>query len=72
MTTLLQKAVAKAQGLAPSEQDALAKLILEEIENDAQWEAAVAKSPEKLRKLGDKAWAEYEAGLTQPLDPEKL
>lgn len=50
----------------------MANLILEEIENEAKWEQVLAKSPEKLKKLGDKAWAEHEAGLTQPLDPEKL
>ncbi len=72
MTTLLQKAFAQAQSLAPSEQDALAQLILEEMQSEDKWEAALAKSPEKLAKLGEKAWAEHEAGLSRPLDPEQL
>ena len=72
MTTLLQKAFAQAQNLTPPDQDALAKLILDEMQSDAKWEAVLAKSPEKVAKLGDKAWAEHEAGLTQPLDPNQL
>jgi hypothetical protein len=72
MTTLLEQAVAKARQLSAEEQDALAKLIFEEIEADAKWDAVIAKSPEKLKKLADKAWADHEAGKTEPLDPEKL
>ena len=72
MTTLLEQAVEKARRLSAEEQDALAKLILEEIEADAKWDAVLAKSPEKLAKLADKAWAEHEAGKSEPLDPEKL
>ena len=72
MTTLLQQAIAQAQHLGPKAQDALAQLMLEEMESDAKWEAVLAKSPEKLEKMGEKAWAEHEAGLTQPLDPDRL
>ena len=72
MTTLLEQAVAKARQLSADEQDALAKLIFEEIEADAKWDAALAKSPEKLAKLADKAWADHETGKSEPLDPEKL
>ena len=72
MTTLLQQAIAKATQLDPSEQDALAALMLAEIEADKKWDAILAKSPEKLNKLAQKAWQEYESGLTQPLDPDQL
>ena len=70
--TLLEQALAKARQLPASEQDALARLILEEIEADNKWDLALAKSPEKLARLADKASAEYDAGQTQPLDPDKL
>jgi len=69
---LASKAIAKAKSLEASEQDALAKLMLEEMEREAKWEAVLANSPEKLAKLGDAAWAEHEAGLSQPLDPDRL
>ena len=72
MTTLLQEAIAKATQLDPAEQDALAQLILSEIESDKKWDAVLARSPEKMSKLAEKAWQEYEAGLTQPLDPDQL
>ena len=72
MTTLLEQAVAKARDLPASEQDALASLMLEEIEADRKWDELIARSPKKLKKIADRAWAEHEAGKTQPLDPEKL
>jgi hypothetical protein len=72
MIPLLEQAVAQARALPPSEQDALASLMLEEIESDRQWDALLARSPESLRKLADRAWAEHEAGKTLPLDPDNL
>jgi len=72
MTTLLKQAVAKARDLPDSDQDALASIMLEEIEADRKWDEHFARSPEKLTKIADRAWTEYEAGLTLPLDPEKL
>ncbi len=72
MTKLLEQAVAKARQLPESEQDAIARLVLDEIESERQWDRLFAKSPEKLSKLADKAWAEHEAGLSEDLDPDKL
>jgi hypothetical protein len=72
MTILLEQAVEKARQLSAEEQDALAKLMLEEIEADRRWEEVLAKSPQKLAKFADKAWAEHEAGKSEPLDPEDL
>jgi hypothetical protein len=69
---LLEQAVAKAKALTDSEQDALARVILDEIESERRWDESLAASPEKLSQLADKAWAEHEAGLSQPLDPDKL
>ena len=66
MTKLLEQAIARAKQLPESEQDAIAKLVLEEIESERQWDRVLAKSPEKLSKLADKAWAEHEAGDCRP------
>ncbi len=33
-------------------------MMLEEIEADRKWEESLARSPEKLTALADKAWAE--------------
>ena len=72
MTRLLEQAVAQARQLPESEQDAIARLVLDEIASDRRWDRLLAKSPEKLSKLADTAWAEHEAGLSEELDPDKL
>jgi hypothetical protein len=72
MTKLLEQALAKARQLPAADQDAIAQLVLDEIESEKRWDALFAKSTEKLQKLADKAWAEHEAGETEELDPEKL
>ncbi len=72
MTRLLEQAVAKARELPESEQDAIAQILLDEIESERKWDELYSKSPEKLQKLADKAWAEHEAGQSEPLDPDAL
>lgn len=72
MTKLLEQAVAKARQLSEPGQDTLARLLLGEIESEGRWDQSFAKSPEKLSKPADKAWAEHEAGLSEELDPDKL
>ncbi len=72
MTKLLEQAIAKAKELPDSEQNAIAQIVLDEIESEKRWDALVAKNPEKLKKLADKAWAEHEAGRSEELDPDKL
>ena len=72
MTTLLEKAFAKAAELSDSEQDVLARWILEELEDEERWQASFAKSQDILARLADEALAEFEAGLTEELDPNSL
>ena len=72
MTTLLEKAFAKASQLPPDEQDAFAQWILDELESEQRWDAAFVKSADVLARLADEALAEYRAGKTKPLDPDKL
>jgi hypothetical protein len=72
MTKLLEQAIASAKQLPEEQQDTLGRLLLDEIDSEHQWDALLAKSPEKLSKLADKAWAEHEAGQSQELDPDKL
>jgi hypothetical protein len=55
VSQLLERAVEAARKLSDSEQDAIAALILEEIEDDRRWEEAFARSPEKLRALAARA-----------------
>ncbi|MEG4228358.1 hypothetical protein QUA35_18955 [Microcoleus sp. N9_B2] len=72
MTELLERVIAKLKTLPASEQDAIASMILEELQDDLRWERAFASSPDALAKLAANAMAEYRAGKTQELDPETL
>lgn len=72
MTELLERAIARLQALPESEQDAIAAMILEEIEDDRRWDELFSRSPNVLAKLAASAIAEYRAGQTQELDPETL
>ncbi len=72
MTELLEKAIARLKTLPPSEQDAIATMILEELEDEIRWDATFADSQDILAQLAAEAMAEYRAGKTQELDPETL
>ncbi len=69
MTKLLEKAVARATALPDDEQDAIAGIILLEIEDEARWQAAFARSPEALSRLADQARVEISRGDVLPFDP---
>ncbi len=62
MSPLLDHAVAEARKLPDREQDALAALILEEIEDDRRWDEAFARSPGKLAALAARAAEQVRAG----------
>ena len=47
MTELLDRAIAKLKTLSTSEQDALASMILEELEDDMRWDKAFSRSPDE-------------------------
>lgn len=72
MTELLRKAFEKASRLPKREQDALASVLLEEIEGEQQWDATLVDTQDELSGLADAALAEHLAGKTEALDPEKL
>jgi hypothetical protein len=72
MTELLDSAIAKLKTLPASEQDAIAAMILEELEDNMRWDKAFSSSPDALAKLAATAMTEYRAGKTQELDPKTL
>ena len=55
MTTLLAKAFDEATKLPDTEQNALAKWLLDELEDDRKWSKAFAESEDVLDKLADEA-----------------
>jgi len=71
MTALLEKAMNEINALPPEEQDAVASLILEEIESEKRWDELFAGSQGQLARLAEQAIAEYKAAKTKPLDPER-
>ncbi len=72
MTKLLTEAWAAIQELEESEQDRLAMMILEDIESEKRWDELFAKSQDMLSEMAARARAEFVAGLTDELTPDKL
>ena len=72
MTERLEQAIARLKTLPADRQDAIASLILEELEEEQRWDESFARSPNLLAKLAAEAMTEYRAGRTQELDPETL
>ncbi|MCP4254891.1 MAG: hypothetical protein GY775_16095, partial [Candidatus Scalindua sp.] len=62
MTKLLEKAFNQASKLADSSQDAIAAIILDELEDEKKWETSFANSQESLSKLTTKVRNEIKQG----------
>lgn len=62
MSKLLEDAVAEVRKLPDVEQEAIAALILAEIEDEHRWEESFARSPDKLKALADRAAEQVRAG----------
>ena len=69
MTKLLDRAVARARELPADQQDALAAVLLEEIEADAAWDRRYAASQDLLGTLAASALADAAAGNVSEDDP---
>jgi len=67
MTQLLEKALNEVAKLPPSEQDALAAILLEELASEKKWSELFAQSQDVLAKLAAEALAEHRAGKSKPL-----
>jgi hypothetical protein len=72
MTELLDRTITKLKTLSVEQQDAIAMMILEELEDEIQWNASFESSQGVLAKLAKDAMAEYHAGKTQELELETL
>ena len=65
MTTTLQEAFDKAAALPPERQEALAAIVLEEIEADDRWQRSFARSQDALSKLAAEALKEDQTKRTK-------
>jgi len=70
MTSLMRRAIDEAAKLDDSGQDAIATIVLREIESERCWEDLFARpeSHEALAKLADAALASNREGRSRPLD----
>ena len=72
MGKLLEKAFAEASKLPADEQEAFAAMMLAELESERRWDDLFGRSQDLLARMAEEARQEYRAGLTEPLDPDKL
>jgi hypothetical protein len=63
MTALLKSVLEKIKRLPLSEQNALAKMLSEELE----WQKSFTKSAKQLSSLAEEALDEYRKGKTRPM-----
>jgi hypothetical protein len=69
MTSLLEKALREAARLPEAEQDRIARLILDEIEDEARWQNSFEQSQDQLATLADAARKEIARGEVRDEDP---
>ena len=67
MTALLEKAMGRVSVLPPKQQNALARLLLAELDSESQWSESFSTSQPELADLACAALAEHRAGKTQKL-----
>jgi len=71
MTKLLERAFTEAAKLSDKDQDAVASLLLTELQSERKWDQAFASSQEQLGQLADEALGEFERGETLPMNLER-
>jgi len=72
MGRLLEKVIAETAKVPEEEQEAFAAFMLAELESERRWDELFARSQDLLARMAEEARQKYRAGLTEPLDPEKL
>jgi hypothetical protein len=72
MTRLLDRAFQEASKLPEIAQNALAKWLIEEMEDEKEWEMTFAETEGVLERLADEALLSDKQGKTNPLDVDKL
>ena len=66
MTELLERAWTKVSSLPDTEQNAIASLILTELESEELWERMFEASPDLLSSMSKEGMAKYRARKTIP------
>lgn len=72
MTQLLEQAIAELHKLSASNQDAIASLILAEINDEVRWQNAFDNSQDQLQKMADKVRDDIRAGRVRGTGIDEL
>ena len=72
MTQLLEKVLTEVYKLPPEKQDAIAAVILEELEDERLWDKAFAESQDKLAQLARKVRADIKADRIKKMGIDEL
>ena len=72
MTQLLEKVLTEVQKLPPEKQDAIAAVILEELEDAQLWDKAFSESENNLSQLAQKVRADIKAGRIKKMGIDEL
>lgn len=72
MIELLQKAFHEMEKLPAETQQAYAEWLLAELADEERWDIKLQATLPQLKKLGEKALADFEAGNVEELDPDNL
>lgn len=72
MTQLLEKVLIEVYKLPPEQQDAIAAMILEELEDEQRWDKTFAESQDKLELLAQKVRADIKAGRVKKMGIDEL
>lgn len=69
MNKMLERALAEIEKLPEDEQEAIACVILDEIEAEKGWDERFARSQDRLADLARRAGDRITEGKTAPFDP---
>jgi hypothetical protein len=74
MTRLMEQAIARASRLPDEEQDAIAAILLHEMESEQRWDALFSRpeSVDLLARLADEALAEAQSGHCRELNLDEM
>lgn len=68
MTALLEKAISRVSDMPARQQNAIARLLLAELDAEDQWDASFSASQHELAQLAGQALAERRRGKTRKTD----
>jgi hypothetical protein len=73
MGKLLERAIEEAHKLSEDDQEAIGAWLLAEIESERRWDELFSRpASATLERMAEEALADYRAGRTSPLDPDRL